>query len=263
MSRNIRLIIEFDGADFFGWQRQPTVRTVEGVLTKTIASIVQHDVRLSATSRTDRGVHALGLPVGFETTMDISEYGLYRGLNSRLPEDVKVHEVKEMPSDWRVRYASVAKTYVYRYQIGRMPMPLWRRRTHHIKRPTLDVDAMIKAAPLFEGIHDFGAFRAAKCQATQTVRKMHSVLVRRTNDPAIVEFEVTGSGFLQYMVRIMAGTLLDVGLGQRTGESISELLNSGDRTLAGPTLQPQGLTLVKVFFEGYPKFLPEPEVDVS
>ncbi len=195
--------------------------------------------------------------------MDISEYGLFRGLNSRLPEDLKVHEVKEMPEDWRVRYASVAKTYLYRYQIGRMPMPLWRRRTHHIKRPILDVDAMIDAAPLFEGIHDFGAFRAAKCQATQTIRQMHSVLVRRTNDPAIVEFEVTGSGFLQYMVRIMAGTLLEIGMGQREGKSITSLLETGDRTLAGPTLQPQGLTLIKVHFDGYPRFQTEHDVDVS
>jgi len=262
LSRNVRLLIEFDGADFFGWQRQPNIRTVESVLTKTIASFVQHEVRLATTSRTDRGVHALGLPVGFATTMDISEYGLMRGLNSTLPEDVKVHEVKFMPDEWRVRYSAVAKTYLYRYQIGTMPMPLWRRRSHHIKRPDLDIDAMIAAAPLFEGVHDFGAFRAAKCQATLTTRQIHSSLVRYTSDPAIVEFEVTGSGFLQYMVRIMAGTLLQVGIGQRTGASIVELLESGDRTLAGPTLQPQGLTLMKVFFDGYTKFRPDRETDV-
>jgi tRNA pseudouridine38-40 synthase len=261
--RNLRLIIEFDGAEFFGWQRQPTVRTVEGVLTKTIESIVQHDVRVAATSRTDRGVHALGLPVGFETSMDISDYGLLRGLNSRLPEDLKVHEIKEMPSDWRVRWASVAKTYIYRFQVGKMPFPLWRRRSYYIKRPMLDVDAMIAAAPRLEGIHDFGAFRAAQCQATQTIRKMHSVRVRRTTDPDIVELEITGSGFLQYMVRIMAGTLLQVGIGQRKAESINELLESGDRTLGGPTLPPHGLTLVKVFFDGYPKFAVKNEIQVD
>ena len=263
MSRNIRLLVEFDGADFFGWQRQPELRTVEGVLTAAIASFVQHPVRLVASSRTDRGVHALRMPVAFNTTMQISAYGLMRGLNSTLPPDVKVHEVEEMPADWRLRYSAVAKTYLYRYQMGSMPMPLWRRRTHHVKRPSLDVERMIRAAPLYEGTHDFAAFRAAKCQAKQTVRRIYSSEVRRTSDPAIIEFEVTGSGFLQYMVRIMAGTLLQVGLEQRSPATIPALLASGDRTQAGPTLNPQGLTLVKVFFQGYPKFYTEHTTEES
>ena len=254
MSRNLRLTIEFDGTLFCGWQRQPGLRTVEGVLRDAIKSMVQHDVKLATSSRTDSGVHARALPVGFETEKDISTYGFMRGLNTRLPEDVKVLEVEEMPEGWYVRTAAAAKTYVYRFQYGVAALPLWRHRAHYIKRPTLDVEAMDAAARLFEGIHDFQSFRFVACQATVTTRKMHSLRVRSLIDESIAMLEITGSGFLHNMVRIVAGTLLQVGIVQREASTIATLLATNDRRAAGPTLPAKGLTLVKVHFEGYPRY---------
>lgn len=256
-------MLAFDGEAFHGWQYQPSLRTVEGVLRKAVTSMVQHEIKLATSSRTDRGVHSLGLPVSFSTTKDISSYSFLRGLNSLLPDDVRVVAVDDMPDTWRVREAAAAKTYLYRYQFGVAACPLWRRTSHFVKRLTLDVEAMNRAAHHFEGIHDFQGFRFSRCQAKQTTREMYEVRMLPAEHLQIATLSVTGSGFLHNMVRIVAGTILDVGIGRRNSDTIPDLIIQRDRTLSGPTLPAKGLTLEKVHFDGYRNYPMRGPADAS
>ena len=249
MSRTLLCFLEYNGAGFYGWQFQPELRTVQGVFQETVAKMVQHPVQARTTSRTDKGVHAHALPVTFQTSKGISAYGFLRGLNTLLPPDVAVREVREMDAGWDVRGAVRAKTYAYRYQFGPSRRPLLNQHSHYVRRPSLNVEAMIAAAAAFEGTHDFSSFRHTGCQASSTVREIHRAKAYAETTRPIIQFEVKGSAFLQHMVRIMSGTLLEVGIGQRAPTEIGDLILARDRTLAGPTLPACGLTLIQVHFD--------------
>lgn len=253
-TRNVLLLVQYDGTDFHGWQLQASDRTVQGVLHEAVRSMVHHEITLHGSSRTDAGVHARALPVSFETTRPIPVLGFMRGLNGVLPDDVAVVEAREVPAGWRPRRAAVAKTYHYRFQQGPTRQPLVARSSWHL-RGALDLAAMRDAAGRLLGYHDFGAFRSTRCDSRSTQRCMHRLdLVESVLAGApLVTLEITGNAFLRNMVRIVAGTLAAVGLGRQEAASMETLLTSGDRRLAGVTAPARGLTLHEVHFDGYPR----------
>lgn len=252
-TRNILLWIQYDGAGFAGWQRQAVDRTVQGEVEDALASMTQHPVTLRSTSRTDAGVHARAMPAHFTTARDIPVQGFVRGLNSLLPGDVAVIDGEERPLDWNARAASVAKTYCYRYLVSPTRKPLLASNSWYIGDRPLDVQAMSAAGALMLGLHDFSAFRAAGCDATNPQRHLHEVSLEVDPDTNVHCLRVVGNAFLRNMVRLIAGTLYEVGLGKRDPEEIGRLLAQAEPQLIKLTAPACGLTLEEVHFHGYPR----------
>ena len=250
-ARNIRLLIQYDGTDFCGWQKQTDQRSVQGEVSRAIEEMVHHPVKLGGSSRTDAGVHAEGMPANFKTERDIPLVGFVRGLNDKLDQDVAVLEAADVGPNWDARDAAVAKSYVYRYLLGESRMPLWDRTSWWVRRESLDVPAMHRAAQSFLGSHDFSSFRASKCVAKTRRRFMHELSVEGTPDGKQVVMRVIGNAFLTHMVRIMAGTLFRVGVGQTRVEEVADIIAAKDRVRAGMTAPSRGLTLETVHFDGY------------
>jgi len=246
----IRLTIEFDGAGFCGWQMQDGVRTVQQELELALEQMLGEPVRLHSSGRTDSGVHARGMVAHFDTGRNLPLKAYRDGLNRLLPDDVAILSAELAADDFHARYSATGKWY--RYSIRNHPVrsPLQNRRVWHLKNP-LDLDLMRQAAALLVGRHDFAAFRAASCEAKTTIREIYRLDLAR--EGSLLQIDVRGSGFLQHMVRVMAGTLAEVGQGKRTVASVAELLSSGDRDAAGVTAPGAGLCLMEVCYsEGRP-----------
>ena len=265
--------LAYDGTDFHGFARQACgvdgapQRTVQGVLEDGLAALYRQPVRTRGASRTDAGVHALGQIVGFEAPLKIPPRGVLLGLIGKLPADLGVVAAWEaaLPDGRPVdpRFWNLGKRYRYRIRCTPRRIPQTARSEWHLPRP-LDVAAMQAAARHFVGEHDFAGFRASGCQARSTVRRIVAVDVQggaagdeRPADPPclvaddrpeIVHVEVRGEAFLQNMVRIMVGTLVEVGLGRRPPDSVAALLAAPDRSRTGATAPPEGLTLVEVLW---------------
>ncbi|MCA9517178.1 MAG: tRNA pseudouridine(38-40) synthase TruA [Myxococcales bacterium] len=252
-TRTLLLTVQYDGTDFHGWQIQPGQRTIQGTLAERLEALVHHPVMPFASSRTDAGVHARALPVAFDTMRAISEHSFLRALTSTLPEDIGVLSVEERGLGFRPRYASVAKTYRYRYLLGRSRRPLVDRYAYFVGYPRVDLDAMREATAELRGEHDFSAFRSAQCESPSRRRFLHALTLSEPDADNVATLEVTGNAFLRNMMRIIAGTLLDVGLGRRTPGSLAALIAGKDRREAGATLPACGLTLTAVHFDGYPR----------
>lgn len=257
--RNVRLTLQFDGTDFCGWQAQAHERTVQGVLQEALARLLDGErVTLHSSSRTDAGVHALAMPVGFRTASHLPLKAFVLGLNSLLPDDVRVLEARDAAPTFHARFSARSKTYLYRIQNGRVALPLVRRTSWNV-RPPLDLAAMTEAARFLVGRHDFSAFRAAHCDAASPVRTLTRCEVGGES-PGLVTVVVTADGFLRNMVRIVVGTLVQVGAGRRPPSWVREVLEGRDRRLSGPTAPPQGLFLREVEYPespGEPIFRPE------
>lgn len=250
--RNLLITAQWDGTEFAGWQFQPGQRTVQGTLATALETMVHHPVELWASSRTDSGVHARAMPITFETTRDIKPAGFVNGLNTYLPADLSVITAREMPLGWRAREHAVAKTYTYRVQLGAR-RALTQRQTWWVKRPSLDLSAMRAATALLLGEHDFAAFRSVACEAPTTVRHIHRIDIGEPDREECVAIDVIGNAFLRNMVRILVGTLVEVGCGRRPIAWVGEVLAGRDRNRGGPTAPGAGLTLTEVHFEGYPR----------
>lgn len=243
--KTLKLTLEYDGTDFFGWQVQAQGRTVQEEVEKALAVLLGHPVRITGAGRTDSGVHALGQVASFHTERSLPMDAYLKGLGTILPQDVGVVAAEEAPPTFCARRSASGKRYEYRISNRRSRSPL-RRRTHwEIFRP-LDRGAMREAASHLLGERDFAAFRAANCQAPTTVRRLTRLDVEDRGDEIVLTFEATA--FLKHMVRNIVGTLAEVGMGRRSPSSILDLLASRDRVLAGETAPPQGLTLVEVFY---------------
>jgi tRNA pseudouridine38-40 synthase len=251
-TRTVLLTVQYDGGAFSGWQHQPALRTVQGVLGDAVTQMVHHPVELHASSRTDAGVHARAMPVAFDTLRAIPASGFLRGLNAILPDDLSVTTAVEAPYGFRPREASVAKTYRYIYQLGPR-RALTGRHAWWLKRDALDIGAMRDAALLYIGEHDYAAFRSVHCDAKSTMRHIHTATVSDADAEGRVCFEVTGNAFLRNMVRVMAGALAAVGLGRRPPAWVGELLATRIREDAAQTAPACGLTLAEVHFRGYPR----------
>ena len=243
--KRIFLRVSYDGTDFVGWQIQNEGRTVEGELNKAINALTGETIEVIGASRTDSGVHAKGNVAVFDTESTVPADRFMYALNSLLPEDISVVESKEVASDFHPRHCSSIKTYEYRIFVSRINNPLKRRYAYRF--PTeLNVERMDEAAKYLIGEHDFKSFCCVRTQAETTVRKIYSADVFHDGDDIVIR--VSGAGFLYNMVRIIAGSLMEVGSGKKDPIHIKEVLEGTDRTLAGPTAEPQGLTLVNIEF---------------
>lgn len=245
----ILMTIAYDGTNFSGWQKQklPEVRTVEGELEKALRKLFRDPVlECIGASRTDAGAHALGqrAVVDVETTIPAEKIPL--AVRAFLPEDIAVTKAEEVPPEFHPRFDCVKKTYEYRFWNAPAKNPKERLYSAHQAKP-LDVEQMNRAASAFIGRHDFAAFCAAGSSVSSTVRTIFDCHAEREGD--VVKIFVTGDGFLYNMVRIIAGTLMAVGLGKLLPETLPGIIEGGDRRQAGQTAEPQGLTLLEIYYE--------------
>ncbi len=245
--RNLKLTLAYDGSDYYGWQIQPDRPTVQGTLVDTLRKITQEKIWLHGAARTDAGVHALGQVANFKTRTVIPAANLQRALNSLLPASIRILGVEESPLDFHARWHAQAKTY--RYRILRAPIcpPFLWRQVYHYPFP-LDEEAMLRAAPLFEGEHDFSSFGTwdADEEHKNKVRTLFSSRLERDLAKPELTYTVYGRSFLRYMVRKLVGTLINVGKGRLRVEDIPSVFEARDRSRAGPTAPPEGLYLVSV-----------------
>ena len=245
------MIVEYDGTTLSGWQRQQNAPTVQQHLEEALAQMLQHPTPVAGASRTDAGVHARGQVCAFSTERTIPLHGIRRGLNSLLPDTISIRGADEVDAEFHPRFRSTGKHYRYSVYRGANRSPRHRHRAWHIT-DALDLAAMREATAALTGEHDFSAFRATGCSANTTVRMMEAVTVTEGPDD-LLWLDVRGNAFLRNMVRIMAGTLVEVGRGVRPAAEVPEIIASRDRTRAGITAPAHGLDLVEVRFDGIRK----------
>lgn len=244
-----KLTLAYDGTDFCGWQSQPGQRTVQSEFEAAWQEITGETARVTATSRTDSGVHALGQVVGVESESRLSAAELLGGVNAKLPNDMVLVSIEEAPPEFHATHDARQKRYRYQIHNDRGRPLFDRGRVWHVPQP-LDAQAMHRAGQALVGTHDFASFQSAGSQRESTVRTIFSVDVTRgtgEQSPQIL-IEVEGNGFLYNMVRIIVGTLVEVGLGRRDEDSLDAAISACDRRAAGKTAPPQGLVLLRVEF---------------
>ena len=245
--RNIRLTIEYDGKDFNGWQKQPNKLNIQGEIERAIELITgEENIDLIASGRTDAGVHALGQVANFKTnnmSIPIEKFAL--AINTKLKRSVRIKKAEEVDERFHSRYTCKRKTYRYVINNNQCESAIYRNFEYHMP-VELDIKAMQKAVKYFEGEHDFKAFKASGTSSKSSIRTIYEANVYQENEKIMIE--LTGNGFLYNMVRIIAGTLVEVGLGKTEPEKIPEIIQEGKRENAGKTLPPNGLYLVKVIY---------------
>ncbi len=249
---NFKLLIQYDGTDFRGWQVQPGERTVQGELQRVVSLIEDAEVYVCGSGRTDSGVHAEGQVANIKLQKSFTPERLRGAINGNLWRDLRILQVEKVADDFHARFSAKGKTYVYRVINAPVISPFWSRYAHHEARP-LNVNQMNEAAKYFLGEHDWTAFSAAQSDSENRVRNVTNFTVETVWDTRaqsqIIEFRITGEGFLRYMVRSIVGTMLEVGRGEKDFDTIQTAIVSGDRNLAGATAPAHGLTLLKVFYE--------------
>lgn len=241
--KRVMIVVAYDGTKYCGWQVQPNGVTIQEVLERHLSELLKEPVSVLGASRTDAGVHALGNAAVFDTNSRMPGEKVSYALNQRLPEDIRIQESKEVPLDFHPRYQKSEKTYEYRIINRRFPIPTERFYSHFTYVP-LDVEQMRKAAEHLIGEHDFKSFCGTGAQVKTTVRNVTGLTIQKNGDEIIIR--VTGMGFLYNMVRIIAGTLMEVGCGKYPPEYVKEILEARDRKMAGNTAPARGLTLVGV-----------------
>jgi tRNA pseudouridine38-40 synthase len=244
--RTFKLLLEYEGTQYHGWQVQAGLPTVQGCLQDALARLAGGPVPVIGAGRTDAGVHASGQVASFAADLRLDPAALQRALNAMLARDIAVLEVAEVPPGFDARREATARTYRYTLLCRPHRSALWRDRALHVPRP-LDREAMASAAAFLVGEHDFSAFRAAHCSASSPIRRVTAAHFVQEGDFA--HFVITANAFLQHMVRIMMGTLLQVGEGRLTPPGFQTVLASRDRRRAGKTLDPRGLCLVRVNYD--------------
>lgn len=249
---NYKLLIQYDGTDFHGWQIQESDRTIQGELERVVSTLEGESVRVTGSGRTDAGVHAEGQVANVFLNQPFTPEKLGKAINGNLWRDIRVMNVETVSDDFHARFSAKQKTYVYRVINAPVMSPFWRRFAHHESRP-LDVARMNEAARLFLGEHDWTAFASAHTDGESKVRDVRELRITSKWDErsgaALIEFHITADGFLRYMVRSIVGTLLEVGKGEKDFDTIKTAIVTGDRKLAGPTATAKGLTLLKVDYD--------------
>jgi len=249
--KNIKLTIEYDGTNYHGWQTQINAKAIHDVVSDAINSLTGEKCKLIGSSRTDTGVHAFGQIANFKTASTIPPEKFSNAINSMLPKDVIIRESKEVDMEFHSRYSATGKTYKYVIHNSPVKSAILRNRAYNIPK-TLNFKEMNKAAKLFLGEHDFSAFKSTGASTKTSVRTIFDIELSKSeydSDGCLIELEITGDGFLYNMVRIIAGTLVDVGLGKIKSGDIENIILSGDRKRAGKTLPAQGLYLVEVYYD--------------
>ncbi|MCI6409323.1 MAG: tRNA pseudouridine(38-40) synthase TruA [Lachnospiraceae bacterium] len=272
--RRIMLTVAFDGTNYSGWQIQPNKETIEGVLNRELSRLLNEEIKVVGASRTDSGVHAEGAVCVFDTESKIPGDKFSYAINQKLPEDIRIRNSKEVDITFHPRRVNSRKTYRYRIRHDEFPNPLDARYSYHVYTK-LDIEAMRKACEFIKGKHDFKSFCSVHTDVDTTVRTVYDVHIDVTPDkkllqmsglmkssgesgdmrsggesaagrirPEIIDIYVTGNGFLYNMVRIIAGTLIEVGQGKTKPEEIPAIIEACDREKAGPTAPAKGLTLI-------------------
>ena len=254
--RSIRLLLEYDGTAYQGWQTQRSGITIQDIVRETIESITGERIRLIGASRTDAGVHACGQVAVFTTRSILSADVLKRALNARLPQDIRILSACDNHGTFHPRFDALRKRYVYLLRLSGNGSAFFSRYTWHI-RTTLNTDAMTKAAAYFSGEQDFAAFRGAGCSAKTTIRTISTIslsvldvldFMSMTMTGSYIKISMEANAFLRHMARNIVGTLVEVGRGRLSAEAIPAILASKDRTIAGPTAPPAGLFLEQVYY---------------
>ena len=245
--RNIALKLKYMGTNYHGWQVQPGVVTIESVLNEALTELFGEEIAVIGASRTDSGVHARGNVAVFDTEGRMAADRICFALNQRLPEDIRVQDSCEVPPDWHPRKQRCVKTYEYKIINRRMELPDRRLYTYFYYY-NLDLERMRAAAACLLGENDFKSFCSAKSQE-DTVRTIYGLDIIREGDE--ITLRIRGNGFLYNMVRIIAGTLLNVGNGHMEPEEVKRILEAKDRRTAGPTAPAKGLTLVGMEYEDF------------
>ncbi len=244
---NYRLLLQYDGTDFHGWQIQEGRRTVQGELTHALSIIEGRSVNVHGSGRTDAGVHAEGQVASVEIQREITAVKLRAAINGNIGRDVRVLSCEVVSDDFHARYSALEKTYIYRIVNGPVISPFWWRYAYHDARE-LDLERMKDVGELFCGEHDWTAFSAAQSDVEDRVRTVTRVEISERPE-SLIEIRVSASGFLRYMVRAMAGTLMAVGRGELDRDAIAEALQTGVRPKAAVTAPACGLTLLSVRYE--------------
>ena len=244
--RNIKLLIEYDGKDFNGWQKQPNKLNIQGEIERAIETITGEKIDLIASGRTDAGVHSLGQIANFKTNSELPIDKFAVAINSKLKKSIRIQKAEEVDERFHSRYNCKQKTYRYIINNSEQGTAIYRNLEYFVPQK-LDVKEMKKAIKHFEGEHDFKGFKASGTSSKSSVRKIYKTDIRQENDRIIIE--ITGNGFLYNMVRIIVGTLVDVGLGKIKEDQIPAIIKSGDRNKAGKTLPPYALYLLKVEYD--------------
>ncbi len=242
--RNFKLVLEYDGTDFHGWQRQPGMRTVQGILDEAVAGIFGKDVQINGAGRTDAGVHALGQVANFVVDTRMTSEQIGRAIGAKLPEDIQVYKVDEVSLDFHARFSARRRRYVY--YLRTEPTAIWRRFAYVVTM-SLDIDTMKQAAGYLIGEKDFKSFTPSRTDGMPTHCNVLAIEVEQHDE--IVAIDVTADHFLHNMVRVIVGTLIEVGRGRFQPEHIEGILRRKDRAAAGPTIPPNGLFLMEVVYD--------------
>ncbi len=249
---NYRLLLQYDGTDFHGWQIQAELRTVQGELTRVLSLLNDREVVVHGSGRTDAGVHAEGQVANVHLQREFDPHKLRSAINGNLATDVRVLVADIVPEEFHARYSASGKTYCYRVMHGDVISPFWQRYAHHESR-ALDPEAMHECARLFLGEHDWTAFSAAQSDAENRVRNVTNLAISSGWDDRgrsdLLSFTISANGFLRYMVRSIVGTLLAAGRQEIDAATVQRAIQSGDRSLVGATAAAHGLTLMQVAYE--------------
>ena len=245
--RTFKLTLQYDGSRYRGWQRlADSDRTIQGRLELTLSRLLGEQIELSGSGRTDAGVHALGQTASFRSRTAVQADEILQSLRQHLPEDIGAVSLEEMPERFHARLSAKGKVYRYRIWNSEQPCVFDRKYVYVLPEP-LDLEAMQRAAAQLTGTHDFRSFCAKKSDKKSTVRSLEALEITRNGEEVQLLFR--GDGFLYQMVRILTGTLIEVGRGQRPPESMHDLLSAKDRALAGYTVPARGLFLMEVLYE--------------
>jgi tRNA pseudouridine38-40 synthase len=250
MPRNIKLIIEYAGTNYHGWQAQAGsgMPTIQETLEQAIGKLTGETVRTTSSGRTDAGVHAWGHAANFSTGSSLPADAWAPALNRRLPDDIRIISAEEVPADFHARYSAKGKIYLYRILNRKAPSALLRDRAWHVDR-RLNVAAMRRAAAVLVGRHDFSAFRSSGCNAKTPIRKLRSLTIARSGD--LIDIRLEADAFLMHMARNITGTLVEAGLGRFTADDVKLILRSRDRKRAGRTAPAHGLYLISVLYPAH------------
>ena len=244
--RNIKITVSYDGTGYHGFQKQVKDNSIQEEIENALKKLIGQDIKIIPSGRTDTGVHALGQEICFKTDKDISMHSIKRGLNHFLKEDIRVLNAKEMPINFNPRYDAIKKHYRYIISNKEIIYPMDRNYKAHIDYK-LDIEKMKQASKYFLGTHDFTSFKGPRTRDTNPVRTIDRIDISKKDDDILIDIE--GKSFLRNMIRIMVGTLVDVGASKIEPEDIKYIIDKKDRRFAGKTIEACGLYLVEVFYD--------------